>query len=269
MPRYPASDQLLAEAVQESGLSDFGPGDFSDGLAILLESLERDGDLSPKADEGVLRDFRRRLVNRLEVEAWYSEHPEIEEVTIRGPVDINGLPRTGTTALADMLSLDSQFRCLRAWEQTQPCPPPTPETETTDPRRLQAINAREAEPEERRAMHIYEIDATVEDTELLGMAFHGQQMTLPVPGYRAWWRGVDLTPTYGYHRRVVKLLGSRTRPGLVVVQSTTPQVSSRSIDVGLSGYPLYHDPPGPSESSSVVCQFCLSYLAARRRRTRS
>jgi Sulfotransferase family len=214
MPRYPASDQLLAEAIQESGLSDFGPGDFSDGLAILLESLERDGDLSPKADEGVLRDFRRRLVNRLEVEAWYSEHPEIEEVTIRGPVDINGLPRTGTTALADMLSLDSQFRCLRAWEQTRPCPPPTPETETTDPRRLQAINAREAEPEELRAMHIYEVDATVEDTELLGMAFHGQQMTLPVPGYRAWWRGVDLTSTYGYHRRVVKLLGSRRAPDL-------------------------------------------------------
>ena len=29
-------------------------------------------------------------------------------------------------------------------------------------------------------MHLYELDATMEDTELLGMAFHGQQMTLPV-----------------------------------------------------------------------------------------
>ena len=43
---------------------------------------------------------------------------------VRGPVDINGLPRTGTTALANMLSLDPQFRCLRGWEQTKPCPPP-------------------------------------------------------------------------------------------------------------------------------------------------
>jgi hypothetical protein len=54
----------------------------------------------------------------------------------------------------------------------------------------------------------------MEDTELLGMAFHGQQMTLPVPGYRAWWREADLTPTYRYHRRVVKLLGSRRPPDL-------------------------------------------------------
>jgi hypothetical protein len=65
-----------------------------------------------------------------------------------------------------------------------------------------------------KAMHIVEIDATMEDTEILGMAFHGQQMTLPVPGYRAWWRGADLTETYEYHRRVVKLLGSRKPPHL-------------------------------------------------------
>ena len=31
---------------------------------------------------------------------------------MRGPIDINGLPRTGTTALANMMSLDPQFRCL-------------------------------------------------------------------------------------------------------------------------------------------------------------
>jgi hypothetical protein len=39
-------------------------------------------------------------------------------------------------------------------------------------------------------------------------------MTLPVPGYRRWWRGADLTETYEYHRRVVKLLGSRKPPDL-------------------------------------------------------
>jgi hypothetical protein len=44
------------------------------------------------------------------------------------------------------------------------------------------------------------------------MAFHGQQMTLPVYRYQAWWRDADLTPTYRYHRRVVKLLGWRRPP---------------------------------------------------------
>ena len=41
-------------------------------------------------------------------------------------------------------------------------------------------------------MHLYDVDATMEDTELLGMAFHGQQYTLPVYGYHAWWRDADL-----------------------------------------------------------------------------
>ncbi len=214
MARYPSADRLLDEAAGQAGLSEFGQGDFRDGLTVLLDSLERDGDLSPDADAAVMGDFRRRLVNRLEVEAWYAEHPEVEDVAVRGPVDINGLPRTGTTALADMMSLDPQFRCLRGWEQAKPCPPPTFADDAEDPRRLAFARARESLSPEHRAMHIFEIDATMEDTDVLGMAFHGQQMMLPVRGYRDWWREADLTSTYHYHRRVVKLLGSKRSPDL-------------------------------------------------------
>jgi len=212
--RYPSADALLAEASAQAGCSDFGPGDFRAGLEVLLDSLERDGDLSPATDVAVVADLRRRLVNRLEVEAYYAAHPEIAGAAVRGPVDINGLPRTGTTALADMLSLDPQFRCLTGWEQTAPVPPPVAGTEVDDPRRQAFVRQQEARSAEQKAMHIVEVDATMEDTELLGMAFHGQQMTLPVPGYRAWWRRADLTETFEYHRRVVKLLGSRKAPDL-------------------------------------------------------
>ena len=214
MARYPSPERLLAEAVDEAGCSDFGPGDFREGLAVLLESLERDGDLDPAVDDVVVADLRRRLVNRLQVEAWYVEHPEVADVTVGGPIDINGLPRTGTTALADMLSLDPQLRCLRGWEQAQPVPPPVLATEMDDPRRVAFIAQNAARPAEYKAMHIFEPDATMEDTEVLGMAFHGQQMTLPVAGYRAWWRTADLGETYRYHRRVVQLLGSRRPPEL-------------------------------------------------------
>lgn len=212
--RYPSPEELLSSAVAEGGHTDFGPGDFREGLAVLLESLERDGDLHPDTDIAVIGDLRRRLVNRLDVEAWYAEHPEVDDVTISGPIDINGLPRTGTTALADMLSLDPQFRCLRGWEQTRPVPPPVADGEAEDPRRVEFIRQHEERSAASAAMHIFEVDATMEDTEILGMAFHGQQMTLPVPGYRKWWRSADLTDTYEYHRRVVKLLGSKRPPEL-------------------------------------------------------
>ena len=63
-------------------------------------------------------------------------------------------------------------------------------------------------------MHLYDADASVEDTWLLGMAVHGQQYTVPVYGYHAWWRTADATAAYAYHRRVIKLLESQRPPHL-------------------------------------------------------
>jgi hypothetical protein len=213
-PQYPSVEQLLGDAVERTGLSDFGPGDFRDGLEAQLASLAEDGDLSEQGAQVPIADFRRRLVNRLELEAWYAQHPEIEDLEISGPIDINGLPRTGTTALANMLSLDPQFRSLRQWEQRAPVPPPIAAEEESDPRRAAYLSEIQSHSAELKAMHIWDINATSEDTEVLGMAFHGQQAILPVYGYQAWWRAADMRPTYQYHRRVVKLLQSRRPPDL-------------------------------------------------------
>jgi Sulfotransferase family len=211
---HPSAAQLLAEASEAVDRSDLGPGDFRVGLDALLASLERDGDLAPSAAAKVTGDLRRRLTNRLDVEAWYEDHPVIDALPVDGPIDINGLPRTGTTALANMLSLDPQFRCLRGWEQASPCPPPVAGQEANDPRRARAEQENAQLPPEMKAMHLYDVDATMEDTELLGMAFHGQQFTLPVYSYHAWWRTADATSAYEYHRRVVKLLQSERGPSL-------------------------------------------------------
>jgi len=212
--RYPTSETLMAEATAAVNLSDFGPGDFRVGLDVLLANLERDADFDLSADARVIRVLRRRLMNRLEVEQWYREHPDLENLTVRGPVDIVGFPRTGTTALANMMSLDPQFRCLRGWEQARPCPPPIVGQEAEDPRRLRAGHHYEQRDPEAMALHLYELDATTEDTELLGMACRDPGYTWPVYGYHAWWRSADFTAAYHYHRRVVKLLQSQRPPAL-------------------------------------------------------
>ena len=211
---------------------------------------------APRAPtHAVVGDLRRRLVNRLEVEAWYAEHPEVEDVAIRGPVDINGLPRTGTTALADMLSLDPQFRCLRGWEQTKPVPAAdrsATRRSTRGAARFEEMHA--ARSDEQQAMHIFEIDATMEDTEVLGMAFHGQQMMLPVRGYRDWWRDADLTETYALPppRREAPRLAAAARP--VAVQGAAPQVPPRGARGGLPGHPVRHDAPRPGQGRALVRQ---------------
>ena len=139
--RYPSVDDLLAQASANTGLTDFGPGDSREGLGWLLKSVADDAEFDPSVDEAVVATFRRRLENRLHLEAWLAAHPETLEAPVLGPVDIIGLPRTGTTALANMMSLDPQFRCLRSWEQAEPIPPPTPSTDATDARRMRAVES--------------------------------------------------------------------------------------------------------------------------------
>lgn len=209
---YPESTQLLDEACESTGLTDFGAGDFREGLDVLLASLRVDAGLPPPAAAGAVDLLRRRLVNRLEIEQWYRTHPELEQLTVDGPVSVTGLPRTGTTALGALLSLDDQFRPLRIWEQAQPCPPPELASEMTDPRRVAAENHYAAVSPELKAMHIFEVDASTEDTEVLGLGFRAQQMTMPVYSYHDWWRDTDLRDTYAYHRRVCVLLQSRRPP---------------------------------------------------------
>lgn len=212
---YPTVDELMDRAKVQTGLEDFGPRSFLDGLAILLESLTADVPYGPEDRQRAIDLVMRRLVNRLEIEAWFAAHPEAANAPIDRPVSIVGLPRTGTTALGNMLSLEPQFRALRPWEQERPCPPPRIEDEETDPRRVayrERIEAMLREQPEQAAMHHWEVDATMEDTEVLGLEFRAQQMTMPVWRYHAWWRTGDMRESFAYHARVVRLLQSHRPP---------------------------------------------------------
>jgi hypothetical protein len=211
--------ELVEHAVEQAGTADLGPGDFREGLENLLASLERDGDLTEISAAGVVADLRRRLVNRIEVEQWYAAHPEVAAVEVDGPVDITGLPRTGTTALANMLSVDARFRCLRRWEQAHPVPPPVPDSEADDQRRATTAAELSALQVSVGEKHLFELDATSEDHDVLGMAFHGQHFALPVSSYHTWWRTCDMTATYQYHRRVLQLLQSRRPPELWLLKA--------------------------------------------------
>jgi hypothetical protein len=186
-----------------------------EGLSRILEELREEGGLSDAAAAQQVASLKRRLVNRLEIEEWYRTHPELEAVEVGPILSITGLPRTGTTALANILSLDDEFRLLRSWEQTKPVPPPILEEEDRDPRRLAALAAHERmtiERPEMMALHLWDPNTTEEDVELLAIACSSQQLTLPVWNYRRWWRQADMRPGFAYHRRIIRLLQSRRPP---------------------------------------------------------
>jgi Sulfotransferase family len=201
------TDELIAQARERSGLSDFGTDGWQEGLEQFGAAVESDLGGDETALATVEAMLVNRLVNRLRIEDWYAHHGGEAAEPVQGPVVIVGLPRTATTALHYLLAVDRQFRFTRAWELGSPVPPPELASERDDPRRAAAAS-RES------VRHISSPDGPIEDGMVLGLHFHGQELGLPLPTYTAWWRDADLAGTFAYYDRVLRLLHARRPPYL-------------------------------------------------------
>ncbi len=210
---------LVAEAIEQTGLEDFGGDSFSDGLALLTESLAAQADLTVLGEEILRLRLRMLLANRLRVEDVHHRHPAVAEEVVEGPLVIIGLPRTGTTALSQLVSANPQVRSLRLWESSDPVPPPDSATEHTDPRIAEAarglVSMYEAFPR-MKSMYFQTATGATECQDLLGMEFrtaHFDGMA-HVPRYTEWVMNCDMTPAYRFHRRVLQLLQWHCPPRL-------------------------------------------------------
>lgn len=198
---------LVDRACAQTSLSDFGIDGWQPGLQRLVEAVNLDITGVPEALTAVESLIIDRLASRLQVEQWYSEHADLTLPPIEGPLVIVGLPRTATTALHYLLATDPRFRYPRLWELRTPVPPPDITTE--------AIDARRAGPGSRSnddVRHVSTADGPTEDGILTAYHFGHQELALPVPTYRKWWREADLSGVFAYHRRLLELLHVRRPP---------------------------------------------------------
>jgi hypothetical protein len=204
-------EALMARAVQRTGYDDFGQDDaWQEGLDRLLDALDGQEYL-PGAVDRIEKRFTDALAVRLESERWIAGHPESITADTEGPVIIIGLPRTATTALLNLMSCDPRWRYVRAWEVEQPGPPPDIATEGDDPR---ALAEREglARTTLYTGMHIHEAGGPVDDGALLRLSFRNQELGVHAFEYTRWWRDCDMTSTYAYHHRMLRLLQHRRPP---------------------------------------------------------
>ena len=205
-------DDVVGRAVAQTGLDDFGDDSFREGLEVLLASLRDEARLNARGEGYLYPRIVTALSQRLQVEDWYRRHPEIDDVDILPPLIGLGLPRTGSTALSLLLSQDPGIRYLRRWESSQPCPPPST-VQGPDPR----IPEDEGNKVGSRAHVPTGTHAPMECLELMALDFksHIFQAFAQIPSYSTWLvEKADLTSTYAYQRRVMKLLcwGQPTRP---------------------------------------------------------
>jgi sulfotransferase family protein len=232
-------DELEADAREQTGLRDFGDGYHREGLERLVASMNEEAHLTETGELMQRGRLGAHLVARLQVEATYREHPDIEEQEVEGPVFVIGLPRTGTTALSQLVAADPQFRSLRLWESGAPVPPPETATEHTDPR-IAATEAGLALMNEAfplmQTMYHSEATTASECQDLMGMSFRTVHFdgSARVPSYMAWVTECDMRGTYEYHRRVLHLLQWHCPPRLWHLK--TP-VHMFALDALLDAYP--------------------------------
>jgi hypothetical protein len=209
-------ESLLAEARAATGLADFGPDDFREPLRVLCETYDR----APFDARGRKRN-RRRLVQllaaRLRVAAALRLHPEIRARRVPRPMVLTGLPRSGTSALFNLLAADPAARPLLLWETQFPDPPVGLAPGEPDPRYLAVKqyyeDAHRKNPEFTK-IHFASADTPEECVLLQAVTLSGVHYGVEplLEPYASWYRAQDLRPMYREYRSLLQMLDWQ-RPG--------------------------------------------------------
>ncbi len=193
--------ELLAEAIQRTGLDDFGGESFRPGLEKLLQTLDGNH-FTESSRKSLRRRMRDLLVARLNIEAAWKHHPEVLDLPITQPLFLTGLPRTGTSALLNVLSNDPATRPLKLWEAHNPWPLEGLAPGELDPRYV------ETKAYYDKKIHYMTADSAEECIFLTNHTFQDAQYGFEIflEPYASFYAGVDRRPQYQYHADLLRLL---------------------------------------------------------------
>jgi hypothetical protein len=205
-------EDLHASATRMTGLTDFGTDDYTEALGVLLDSYASDEDLTPFGSKISRVFLRGALVARLLSEAAWKQHPEHADVPIERPIFVTGLPRTGTTALHRLLTVDPAHQGLEMWLTEMPQPRPPRETWESNPV-FQGIEAQfskhHIEHPEFMGVHYMSAGEVEECWQLLRQTFKSvsYECLANLPTYSKWLEGQDWTNAYARHKKNLQLIG--------------------------------------------------------------
>ena len=203
-------EALMEAASAQEGLDDFGSTDYVEPMTVLCESINKESNFSKMGRISTFGQVSGMLANRLRIENFFKEYPEAEQVEIKAPIIIAGLPRSGTTHLHNLIAADSSLRSLPWWESLEPIPPKN-EWDTREgriQRSKDGISQRDLFMPHFDRMHEMTWDHVHEEIALLAIAGSSMQFdTMGVlPTWREYYKSQDQTPYYMYVKRILKAL---------------------------------------------------------------
>ena len=256
---FAASEEALLEAAcQAAGCEDFGDPGFLEPLRILLEAYDRESCLT-ELGQGMVRDMLLGMLrNRLVVQRYWNEQPEILAAEIRRPLFVVGFPRTGSTALHHLLGRDPRHQLLEYWVAAAPCPRPPRSEWAAQPGYQEAETSLRLQYERDpslKAIHVMSPELPDECRHLWMQDFADDtfEVNACIPTYSKWYAQKDMRPVYRRHRDVLKLIQSSGEPAPWVLKYSG---HLRHLDALLDVYPdacivwTHRDP------TAVVPSYC-------------
>ncbi|MDA4110754.1 sulfotransferase family protein [Mycolicibacterium holsaticum] len=217
---------LIAEAVEKTGLENFGSGDFRTRLDAYAGAVEVDTGATNLNRLILHNRIVRLLSQRLLLTDLLRRYPEINEIEIDRPIIVVGLPRSGTTHLVNLIASDARRRALPYWESQEPfvLRGEGPGVDGVDPRFARSAAEHESAKTMTpllQAMHDRFPQAIEEEVELLDLDFasyvlewHGR-----VPQWRDFYLGLNQDEHYAYLRTILKALTFLRGPRRWVLKS--------------------------------------------------
>mmetsp|Transcript_4650 Transcript_4650/g.4682 ORF Transcript_4650/g.4682 Transcript_4650/m.4682 type:complete len:474 (+) Transcript_4650:185-1606(+) len=221
-------NESLTYATKKSGLSDFGGTGFIDAYNKIMKSevqlnekYTNLGYIAAKIELGM------GWVRRLKLVDYIKKNPDVLQVPVRSPVFVMGLPRTGTTFLHRLLSLDPAVRAPITWELLAPVPTPSgkdsAELHNTDREKrakyIRKLIATRKSMGDYALERIHEVGWDLPEECLLGLS---DEMPLHIQFFHADYINIDkfleldATDAYAYYKKILQLLsyqiGDRTNP---------------------------------------------------------
>ncbi len=206
-------DYVAQRAKALTDIQDPDPTHFADNLSAVVDCMNGETELTEAAVESAVGMLAFAMRNRMEVDRYIVDEPDVEESSIDRPIFLTGLPRSGTTYFQYLFDLDPELRMMRTWEGERPAPPPAVDPESARQRREVSLeNARlmrELTGGKIDAFHLTDVDGPQECLAILDQTFVNPGLLWPMSGQsylKYLLHEADLREAYEYHAWVLKLL---------------------------------------------------------------
>jgi hypothetical protein len=202
---------LTSEAIRRTGVQYSCDQYCEESLKILIDSINDEAGLSVFGQIAARQHLLELLETRFKLIDCWRRTPDIQAQAINPQIIITGMPKSGSTFLHRLLSLDVNNRAPRMWEVMFPLPLPVSDSVISD------LRIRKAEKRLRwlRWIHpaiaqAHPIGARIPQ-ECGAISFYSFESNafldmFSIPAYEAWLRSRDMRCAYEIHRSFLKHL---------------------------------------------------------------